>query len=94
MSETHAHTACAQETGREGITLCALRDRSSYMCPLCGGIVPAARRAHHETWWCPCISQAEGPMQEQLLDNHSTPESKVDGELGHKGVLDGSSMEF
>ncbi len=39
-----------QESGREGITACALADGSSVACGRCGGVVSAARWQHHSTW--------------------------------------------
>eukprot|EP00873_Tetraselmis_striata_P033099 jgi/Tetstr1/453363/TSEL_040353.t1 len=40
------------ETGREGITQCAMDDGSSYMCRACGGLVPRGRQEHHDRFWC------------------------------------------
>ncbi len=39
-----------QESGREGITACALADGSSVACGRCGGVVSAARWQHHSAW--------------------------------------------
>eukprot|EP00873_Tetraselmis_striata_P023856 jgi/Tetstr1/444120/TSEL_032019.t1 len=44
--------AILAETGREGITQCAMDDGSSYMCRACGGLVPRGRQEHHDRFWC------------------------------------------
>lgn len=40
------------ETGREGLTDCALADGSHYTCVRCGGVVLVRRREQHEQFWC------------------------------------------
>mmetsp|Transcript_19275 Transcript_19275/g.53754 ORF Transcript_19275/g.53754 Transcript_19275/m.53754 type:complete len:222 (-) Transcript_19275:258-923(-) len=45
------------ETGRQGITTCAVSDGSSYVCRRCGGVVPMLRQAQHEQFWCQQLHQ-------------------------------------
>ena len=49
-----------QESGREGISQCALDDGSSYVCARCGGVVSQGRRQQHDRYWCQGQGQEEG----------------------------------
>ena len=40
------------ETGREGLSQCAMADGSSFVCGRCGGVVSKSRRQQHEMFWC------------------------------------------
>ncbi len=56
-----SETLCPlQETGREALSLCALQDGSSFVCPACGGVVARARAAHHGLW-CTAAPRRAGP---------------------------------
>jgi len=39
-------------TCRDDLTVCALRDGSSYVCPRCQGVVQISRRSQHIQYWC------------------------------------------
>eukprot|EP00877_Chromochloris_zofingiensis_P014311 jgi/Chrzof1/9133/Cz03g37050.t1 len=56
QSGSHSNAAMGDpilmETGREGITECAMEDGSSFQCPTCGGVVSKSRQQQHYQHWC------------------------------------------
>ncbi|KAF5842861.1 hypothetical protein DUNSADRAFT_4320 [Dunaliella salina] len=74
------HKPILMETGREAMADCAMQSGTCFICPRCQGIVPVARRAQHDEFWCPQISQSQGAAGGGLVTSgycsHAAPQQQ------------------